>query len=141
MRIVMPSVQGILETTHYVKDLPGAAGFYRQLFKFSTILESERLIALDVAGRNVLLLFKEGATKEPFETPGGLIPGHGGTGTSHLAFSIAAEDVLGWRQRLESEGIVIESEVNWPGGAHSIYFRDPDQHLVELITPGFWSIY
>ncbi|MDZ4820644.1 MAG: glyoxalase, partial [Planctomycetota bacterium] len=29
----------------------------------------------------------------------------------------------------------------WPQGARSIYFRDPDGHLLELLTPGFWSIY
>ena len=42
------------------------ADFYRRLFKFETLLESERLIALDVGGRSVLLLFKAGATHEPY---------------------------------------------------------------------------
>jgi hypothetical protein len=31
--------------------------------------------------------------------------------------------------------------VTWPGGTRSFYFRDSDQHLIELITPGFWAIY
>jgi len=26
-------------------------------------------------------------------------------------------------------------------GGHSIYFRDPDGHLLELATPGLWAIY
>jgi hypothetical protein len=30
--------------------------------------------------------------------------------------------------------------VNWPRGAKSIDFRDPDGNLAELISPGFWSI-
>jgi hypothetical protein len=46
-----------------------------------------------------------------------------------------------WKRRLDSEGVAIESIVIWPRGAQSIYFRDPDGHLVELITPGFWAIY
>ena len=96
---------------------------------------------MNVAGRNVLLLFKAGATSEPFATPGGVIPGHSGSGTTHLAFSITTDEVPNWRQRLESEGIAIESLVTWPGGAQSLYFRDPDEHLVELITSGFWRIY
>ena len=25
--------------------------------------------------------------------------------------------------------------------AGSIYFRDPDGHLLELATPGLWSVY
>ena len=74
-------------------------------------------------------------------TPGGVIPSHGGSGSSHLAFSIASDDVTPWAHRLEAEGITIESVVNWPGGARSLYFRDPDGHLVELMSPGFWSIY
>ncbi len=26
-------------------------------------------------------------------------------------------------------------------GGTSLYFRDPDGHLLELVTPGIWSIY
>jgi catechol 2,3-dioxygenase-like lactoylglutathione lyase family enzyme len=141
VRFDVPSVLGILETALYVKDVQRAAAFYRRLFGFTTLLDSERLIALDVAGRNVLLLFKAGATNEPFATPGGVIPGHGGAGVSHFAFSIASEDLPHWQQRLDTEGVAVESVVKWPGGSQSIYFRDSDEHLVELITPGFWRIY
>ena len=134
-------VGGILETALYVADLPRAAEFYRRLFGFGTLLDSERLVALDVAGRNVLLLFLAGATTEPFAVPGGIIPPHDGSGQTHLAFSIAAADLDPWRAKLASEGVAVESTVTWPGGAVSVYFRDPDEHLVELITPGFWAIY
>lgn len=137
----MPSVYGILETALYVTDLHRSAQFYRRLFNFDTLLDTDRLIALDVAGRNVLLLFKEGATSQPFATPGGVIPGHAGAGPTHFAFSISAEEVPLWTEQLEAAGIAVESIVRWPTGAQSIYFRDPDQHLVELITAGFWRIY
>jgi catechol 2,3-dioxygenase-like lactoylglutathione lyase family enzyme len=140
VRFAVPSVHGILETALYVKDVQKAAAFYRRLFGFATLLDSERLIALDVANRNVLLLFKERATKEPFATPGGVIPGHAGSGVTHFAFSIASEDLTDWQQRLDAEGVAVESVVNWPGGAQSVYFRDVDENLVELITPGFWRI-
>ena len=136
----MPNILGLLETALYVEDVQKAAEFYRRLFNFSTLLESERLIALNVAQRNVLLLFKRGATSKPFSTSGGVIPGHDGSGHNHLAFSIAKEEFLIWKQRLVSEGIEIESTMTWDGGAESLYFRDPDMHLVELITPGFWGI-
>jgi catechol 2,3-dioxygenase-like lactoylglutathione lyase family enzyme len=118
-----------------------SAAFYRRVFGFQPLLESDRLIALDVAGRSVLLLFKGGATEQPFTTPGGIIPGHSGTGTTHFAFAIAADDVEPWKRQLEAAGVPLESVVTWPGGAVSLYFRDPDQHLAELITPGFWRTY
>ena len=137
-------VGGILETALYLSDIKRAAGFYRRLFGFPTLLESERLIALDVSGQSVLLLFPEGGTTEPFSVPdgGGVIPPHGGSpGGYHFAFSIASEDVEAWRGHLESGGVAAESVVTWAGGAKSLYFRDPDGNLAELITPGFWKIY
>jgi catechol 2,3-dioxygenase-like lactoylglutathione lyase family enzyme len=134
----MPSVHGILETALYVRDLQRSAEFYQRLLGAEIMADSERLIALNVAGRGVLLLFKEGATGEPFATPGGTIPPHRGAGPTHFAFSIASGDVPAWKQFLNEQSIEIESVVNWPGGAESIYFRDPDENLVELITPGFW---
>ena len=134
-------VSGILETALSVADPAASAAFYKRLFGFDTLLDTDRMVALSVAGRGVLLLFKKGATEEPAALPGGVIPGHGASGRSHLAFSIAAEDIEPWRERLAGEGVAVESTVSWPGGARSLYFRDPDQHLVELITPGFWAIY
>jgi catechol 2,3-dioxygenase-like lactoylglutathione lyase family enzyme len=134
-------VGGILETALYVSDPAAAADFYRRVFGFGTLLESDRLVALDVAGRNVLLLFRRGQTGEPFATAGGVIPGHAGSAPTHFAFSVAAADVEPWRARLESEGVTVESVVHWPGGAKSVYFRDPDGNLAELIGPGFWAIY
>jgi catechol 2,3-dioxygenase-like lactoylglutathione lyase family enzyme len=134
-------VGGILETALYVADPSRSAAFYRRLFGFGTLLESDRLIALNVAGRSVLLLFLRGSTTEPFEMPGGVgvIPPHGGSGVGHLAFSIASDDVDAWQRHLESEGVAVESVVSWPGGAKSLYFRDPDGNLAELISPGFWA--
>ncbi|HEX4413277.1 MAG TPA: VOC family protein [Lacipirellulaceae bacterium] len=136
----MPKVSGILETALYVKDVAASAAFYRRLFGFRVLLESDRLIALNVAGKDVLLIFSEGTTKASFATPGGVIPGHNGAGPTHFALSISSDDVDPWRKRLASQAIPIESEVEWEGGAHSIYFRDPDGTLVELITPGFWQM-
>jgi catechol 2,3-dioxygenase-like lactoylglutathione lyase family enzyme len=134
-------VGGILETALYVSDPAAAADFYRRVFGFGTLLESDRLVALDVAGRNVLLLFRRGQTGEPSATAGGVIPCHAGSAPTHFAFSVAAADVEPWRARLESEGVTVESVVHWPGGAKSVYFRDPDGNLAELIGPGFWAIY
>jgi catechol 2,3-dioxygenase-like lactoylglutathione lyase family enzyme len=134
-------VTGLLETALYVADPAAAAAFYRRLFGFDPLLETDRLHALNVAGRNVLLLFRSGVTEDPAVMTGGIIPGHGATGRTHFAFSIPADDFEAWEKRLTERGVAVESTVTWPGGARSLYFRDPDRHLVELITPGFWAIY
>ena len=136
-----PQVRGILETALYVNDPQRSAEFYRRLFGFPVLLESERLVALDVTGKSGLLLFRSGTTTAPFSTAGGTIPGHWGEGQTHFAFVVAGDELAGWRRRLADEHVPIESEVTWPGGAVSIYFRDPDAHLAELITEGFWRTY
>src|SRR5262245_50562196 len=144
----MPSVTGIIETALYLADLARAADLYRNLFHFETLLESDRLVALDVAGRSVLLLFPAGRTTNSVTIPGGMIPGHGdaqvnehGGSPGHLAFAINSDEVASWKERLAAENVPLESVVTWPTGAISLYFRDLDQNLVELLTPGFWKIY
>lgn len=134
-------VSGILETALYVSDPSATAAFYRRIFGFGTLRESDRLVALDVAGRSVLLLFRQGATDGPFDTGGGVIPGVAGGAPTHFAFSIEAEDVEPWKAKLAAEGVAVESVVDWPRGARSVYFRDPDGNLAELITRGFWATY
>lgn len=136
-----PKVTGLLETALAVSNVEQSAAFYERLFGFPRLLTTERLIALDVVGRDVLLLFLKGVTEDPFTLPGGVIPGHGSSGRHHLAFSVTADEIPAWKRRLEDERVAVESVVTWPGGAESVYFRDPDQHLLELITPGFWATY
>jgi catechol 2,3-dioxygenase-like lactoylglutathione lyase family enzyme len=135
-----PRVLGILETALTVEDPARSARFYRRLFGLDILLDTDRLVALGVAGRDVLLLFRRGSTSEPVAVPGGVIPPHGIGGSSHLAFSIAAGDLEAWRSRLAEVDVPVESLVAWPAGSTSLYFRDPDDHLLELITPGFWPI-
>lgn len=137
----MPSVSGVLEAALYVDDVKCAAEFYQSLFDFEVLVADDRLVALGVAGRQVLLLFRKGGSGAPAPTSGGVIPPHDGDGSLHLAFSISREDFAAWQKLLAERGIAIESVVNWPLGGRSLYFRDPDGHLVELATPGTWAIY
>ena len=137
----MPELTGVVETCLYVDDLERAARFYEDVFEFKRLIGDERFCALSVADRQVLLLFVKGATLQPIPTAGGMIPPHDGAGPLHVAFAIPAAAEGQWRSRLRERAIPIESTVDWPRGGRSVYFRDPDQHLVELITPGCWSIY
>ncbi|MBN9040196.1 MAG: glyoxalase [Rhizobiales bacterium 62-47] len=137
----MPKLNGVIETALYVDDLPRAREFYQDILGLRAMNSDARFAAFDVGGRSVLLLFLRGATLETVHLPGGTIPPHDGHGPLHVAFAIGAEELAEWERRLTEQGVTIEARTAWPRGGHSIYFRDPDNHLVELVTPGVWAIY
>lgn len=131
----------VLETALYCDDLQRARTFYEQVLGFEVMLATDRLVALSVGGRSVLLLFQRGLSEHGEVTDGGVVPGHGAHGTQHLAFAIALDAVSIWTTRLAAAGVGIESTVHWPRGGESLYFRDPDGHSVELLTERSWPIY
>ena len=132
-----PRVNGILETSLYVENPARSAEFYQRVFGFEPIgLENEplthetRLCPMRAGDRSVLLLFKRGGT-----------PDTDATGSIHIAFGIARTELAAWEQWLAAQGIPIESRRTWKYGGEALYFRDPDGHLLEVVTPGVWSIY
>ena len=140
----MPAVGRILESFLWVQDAGRAAEFYQHVFGFEVIGSSSepgRLVALSVGGSQVLLLGKIGASTKPSITRGGVIPPTKGNGNSHIAFPIAASEWEAWESQLAEKGIAVESKVKWERGGQSLYFRDPDGNLLELATPGVWTIY
>jgi catechol 2,3-dioxygenase-like lactoylglutathione lyase family enzyme len=141
MAAIPPPLSRIVETAVYVSDLDRSRAFYSGVLGAEVLLDTPRLLALATGGESVLLLFQRGATTEALETPGGVVPPHGATGVQHFAFAIAADTVEQWRTYLARVGVAIESEVRWQRGGTSLYLRDPDDHSVELITPGLWAIY
>lgn len=136
-----PTLNGVVETGLYVDDLAKARAFYEGVMGLRSMVLGDRLAAYPVGPGSVLLLFQKGLADQPLDTPGGTIPPHGGGGSLHYAFAISAEHVDGWLARLAGHGVAVESVVAWPRGARSIYLRDPDGHLVELVTPGLWDNY
>ena len=138
----LPRLDRIVETALYCDDLARSRTFYVDVLGCEPLLDSARLLALSVGGSSVLLLFQRGATVEPLPTAGGVVPPHGGTGIQHVAFAVSDRSQLEtWAAKLEAKGVAIESRLRWPRGGESIYIRDPDEHSIELITPGLWAIY
>ena len=135
-----PRLAAVLETGLYVADLARARAFYESALALQPMFQDERLAAYPV-GPSVLLLFLRGSTLEPARLPGGVIPPHDGHGRLHYAFAVEAAELARWREQLARHGVSIEGEVSWPKGGHSVYFRDPDGHLLELATPGLWANY
>lgn len=138
---MIPNVTGVLETGIYVEDVERSRAFYERVFGFETIFTETRMCTLEVAPAQVLIIFKRGGTLKPVPVGDSVIPPHDGGGPQHFAFAIAAADLDAWKDRLEAEGVAIESTVKWPKGGTSLYFRDPDGLLVELATPGLWKNY
>jgi catechol 2,3-dioxygenase-like lactoylglutathione lyase family enzyme len=130
-----PKTDGILETSLYVNDLPRSVRFYEETFGFRVIREfGERGCAMHAGPHQVLLLFKKGASRE-MQSP------HDGNGELHVAFAISADELASWQSWLETRGIKVEEKRKWELGGWSLYFRDPDRHLLELATPGVWAVY
>jgi catechol 2,3-dioxygenase-like lactoylglutathione lyase family enzyme len=137
----MPALNSILETALYVDDLDRARAFYESALGLPLLRADRRMCAFDVGGRSVLLLFLRGASAETMTMPGGTIPPHDGRGPLHMAFAVSAEDLPAWEERLRERGIAVEGRTTWAKGGRSVYFRDPDGHLVEFATPGLWETY
>ena len=137
----MPKLNGILETALYTDDMDRARAFYEDVLELKLIFTDNRLRAYNVADRDVLLIFRRGSSQATTTLPDGVIPGHDGAGPLHVAFAIGRDDLERWEQHLKAHEIAIEGRIHWKRGGRSLYFRDPDGHLLELATPGLWTIY
>ena len=132
---MFPKTDGILESSLYVADVSRSAQFYEKIFGFRVISDfGGRGCAMQAGRQQVLLLFKKrGSLEGP--TP------HDGDGELHLVFAIPATELARWEAWLAENGIALEEKHEWEMGGYSLYFRDPDRHLLEVVTPGVWSIY
>jgi catechol 2,3-dioxygenase-like lactoylglutathione lyase family enzyme len=136
-----PALEGVVETCLYVEDVEVSRDFYVEVFGFEPLGGNERIQPLAVKPGQVLILFKRGGTPNPIPVANGFIPPHDGNGEQHFAFGVARESFVDWKSWLDGLNIAVESEIDWPQGGRSLYFRDPDRLLVELITPGVWKNY
>lgn len=136
--------QGVLETALYVDDLDLAERFYSTLLGLRKHSSHPGRHVFFHCGPGMLLLFDARATKTAAPGPvadGGLIPAHGATGPGHMAFRISDGEIDAWKARLAAAGVVLESEINWPGRGYSLYFRDPAGNSLELATPQLWGLH
>ena len=130
-----PKSEGILESSLYVNDVVSSVRFYEKIFGFRIISDfGERGCAMQAGDRQVLLLFKKGGSRL-IQSP------HDGEGELHLAFAIPTSELSNWETWLVENGIAVEEKRRWELGGESVYFRDPDRRLIEIATPGVWSIY
>lgn len=129
----MPPLTGLLETSIYVEDLERTEAFYRDVLGLRVIgKDAGRDVFFRVSPTSVLLAFRVEATRK-----GGMLPPHGASGEGHVALTIPPESLDEWKAHLAAHGVEVEQEFRWPKGI-SLYFRDPDRNLLELVTADIW---
>ncbi len=133
----------IVESALYVTDLARSVDFYERVLGLERMLDDERFAAFEICGGQVLLLFVQGTAIEEIEISPeiGVIPPHDAIGRQHLGFGVAREAIPAWEDHLDGCGVEVEARNDWPKGGQSLYFRDPDGHLLELLCPGVWPNY
>ncbi len=127
-------VTKIKETCLYVSDLHQTKSFYQGKLGLKVIGEVSGRHVFFRAGASVLLCFVAEVSKQA-----GTLPPHHGTGQLHLAFEVEKKAYEAQKAALQQQGIVLEQEFDWGGGFLSFYFRDPDQHLLEVVMAGMWE--
>ncbi len=129
-------VKGVLETCLYVDDLVVAEEFYGRVLNFSPFAGVKNRHVFFRCGQGMLLLFNPAETIKS----NGNVPTHGANGAGHVAFAIAPEEIPMWREWLQEHNVPIETEITWPMGGKSIYFRDPAGNSLELATAQVWGL-
>ncbi|MCS6904361.1 MAG: VOC family protein [Bacteroidia bacterium] len=123
----------IKETCIYVSDLERTKNFYHSLLELPVISFVPGKHVFFRAGSSVLLCFIAEDSRQKI-----VPPPHYGYGQLHFAFEVPPEKYEAAKAFVQSKGIAIEYEQNWPGGFHSFYFRDPDGHCLEVVPTGMW---
>ncbi|MGB0524995.1 MAG: VOC family protein [Flammeovirgaceae bacterium] len=126
--------KSIKETALYVADLEQTKDFYHGILGLPIITFVAGQHVFFRAGESVLLCFNAAHSK----TKTG-VPPHYGAGNLHFAFECHDGEYENWKTLLLKNGIEIEQEIIWRANRKSFYFRDPDQHSVEIVQSGIWG--
>lgn len=120
-------VKGINHITFSVSDLDVSLAFYQQVFDATLLLRAERMAYLDLSGLWLALNVQEDIPRREIC--------HSYT---HLAFTVEAQDMEQMEDRLRQLHVPIKpGRPRSTGEAHSLYFTDPDGHLLEVHSGSF----
>ena len=135
-----PAPLRILETVLYAPDLARIEAFYRRVLGLEPFAVVPGRHIFYRCGDQMLLIFNPDATQFAAAQGSLPVPPHGAEGEGHVCFRASAEDIAVWREKLESLGVPIESDFEWPRGGRSIYFRDPAGNCIEIAEARIWGL-
>lgn len=125
----------IFETCLYAEDLAAAEDFYVRVMGLELASKMPGRGLAFACDNGVLLVFDPRRTRVRDMA----VPTHGTDGAGHMAFRIRPAEIDTWREHLAARAVPIETEVEWPQGGRSIYFRDPAGNSIELAPPTLWG--
>ncbi|WP_170399163.1 VOC family protein [Ruegeria arenilitoris] len=135
----IPTPAGVLEAALYVDDLDAAERFYGEILALRKIQRvADRHVFFRVGG-SVLLLFNADETEKPPGNPDLPVPPHGARGPGHVCLILTRDEIDVMRKHLLDWNVPVDAEFDWPGGARSLYVRDPSGNSVEFAEGHLWD--
>jgi len=140
-----PTLNGLVETALFVEDVGRASDFYETVLGLSKVKASDTGCVFRTGNQRYLLIVSRKAAQTPNRATSWRCLAtrrssqHDGRGPGHIAFGIRKDALDFWRARLAKHDVDLLSEISWESGARSLYFRDPNGHMIELATPGIWE--
>ena len=135
----IPAPSAILEASLYVDDLDAAEQFYGEVLGLERIQRvADRHVFYRIGG-SVLLIFNPEKTEQPPLNPGMPVPPHGARGAGHVCLVLTRDEIAVMRKHLLDWNVPVDADFDWPGGARSLYVRDPAGNSVEFAEAHLWS--
>jgi catechol-2,3-dioxygenase len=139
-----PKLGQIVETVLYTSDLGKLSAWYKDVLGLESFIELPAVVGFELPNNTLLLIFDRLLTTEDRVVEGGIIPRHGSiTGLGqHISFACLNMDELDeWEKHFQSKNVEIVGRMEWEKGGKSIYVKDWEGHVIEIMTRGVWSVY
>ena len=134
----MTSPSAILEAALYLPDLDEAEAFDGGVLGLKKRMRlGDRHVFFEV-GDAILLLFNPEATMHAPPQGALPVPPHGARGPGHVCFAMEDAAIEAMKARCVAQAVPIDADFHWPGGARSLYVRDPAGNSVEFAEPKLW---